>query len=218
MAICGFGVSGALAQPPATAGEAAEPPMGFFVTSANPGSGGDLGGLEGADGHCQALAEAAGSARIWAAYLSTQATDDAPAVNARDRIGEGPWSNAAGTLMARSVDDLHFNNANLVHENMLNENGDMILSTAVGDEVNQHDILTGTLLSGMAPLGGEDQTCGNWTSSGEGRAIVGHSDRMARGIPGSPWNQAHPSRGCSMEDLAATGSAGMFYCFATDAP
>ena len=195
---------------------AEEPPeMGFFVTSAGPGDGANLGGLGGADAHCQALAEKAGAGhRAWRAYLSTQAADGEPAVNARDRIGAGPWANAKGTIMASDIDDLHYNNANFDYENALDENGDTVNSHAMGDSPNRHDILTGTLLDGTAPPAGEDMTCNNWTSSGEGRAIVGHHDRFRFTTPGSPWNQAHPSRGCSQEALQGSGGDGLFYCFA----
>ena len=191
--------------------------MGFFVTSVGIGNGGDLGGLEGADAHCQSLADEAGAGhRTWRAYLSTQATDDAPAVDARDRIGAGPWANAKGVVMAASLDDLHYNNANLNYENSLDENGMTVNSGAAGDTPNRHDVLTGTLLDGTAPEAGDDMTCNNWTSDDEGRAIVGHHDRFRRDIPGSPWNQAHPSRGCSQEALQGSGGDGLFYCFATD--
>lgn len=189
--------------------------MGFFVTSVGVGDGGNLGGLEGADAHCQALAEKAGAGhRTWRAYLSTQATDDEPAVNARDRIGEGPWANAKGVVMAANLDDLHYNNANLHYENALDENGDTVNSGAKGDSPNRHDVLTGALLDGSAPPAGDDMTCANWTSNDAGRAIVGHHDRYRRTTPGSPWNQAHPSRGCSQEALRGSGGDGLFYCFA----
>ena len=197
-------------------GQRAEPlPMGFFVTSKGPGDGGNLGGLEGADAHCQALAGAVDAGdRTWRAYLSTQATPDAPAVNARDRIGEGPWANAKGIVMAASLDDLLYNNANLHYENSLDESGNAVNSGASGDTPNRHDILTGTQLDGTAPEGNDDMTCSNWTSNSDGRAIVGHHDRFRRTTPGSPWNSAHPSRGCSQENLQATGGDGLFYCFA----
>jgi hypothetical protein len=196
--------------------EDAEPPeMGFFVTSVGVGDGGDLGGLEGADAHCQALAEKAGSEnRTWRAYLSTQATDDAPAVNAHDRIGVGPWSNAKGVVMAANLDDLMYNNANLHYENSLDENGHIVNSAASGDTPNRHDVLTGTTLAGTAPEGEENLTCSNWTSNSDGVALVGHHDRFRRTTPGSPWNNAHPSRGCSQENLQASGGDGLFYCFA----
>jgi hypothetical protein len=189
--------------------------MGFFITSVGPGSGGDLGGLSGADAHCQALAEAVGAGdRTWRAYLSTQAEDDRPAVNARDRIGEGPWYNADGVMIASGVDDLHYNNANVNYDFALNERGETVNSGVKGDSPNFHDILTGTRMDGTAFPPGDDRTCRNWTSSGEGSAFVGHHDRYTRQTPGASWNSAHPSRGCSQADLVATGGAGLFYCFA----
>jgi len=198
--------------------EPAEPlEMGLFVTSTGLGDGANLGGLEGADAHCQALAEEAGAGhRTWRAYLSTQATDSEPAVNARDRIGGGPWANAKGVLMAANLDDLHYNNANLNYENSVDENGEKVNSGGSGDSPNRHDVLTGTMLDGTAPSAGADATCSNWTSNSDGQATVGHHDRFRRDIPGSPWNMAHPSRGCSQENLQASGGDGLYYCFATD--
>ncbi len=191
-------------------------PMGFFITSAGPGNGGDLGGLEGADAHCQSLAEAVGAGdRTWRAYLSTQATGNQRAVNARDRIGDGPWVNAEGLRIASDVDELHYNNANIRYEFALNERGERVNSGASGDEPSMHDILTGSRLDGTAFPPGEDRTCSNWTSSGEGSAMVGHHDRFSFTTPGSPWNTAHPSRGCSQENLVGTGGNGLFYCFAS---
>lgn len=180
--------------------------MSFFVTSANMGKGGDLGGLAGADAHCSALAEAAGSSgKTWHAYLSVAG------VNARDRIGGGPWYNAKSQLIALSVDDLHYNNMNLNKAMSLDENGKMI--NGRGDQPNQHDILTGSNADGTA----SDFTCENWTSSSEsGSGMVGHHDRAGRGAMGSSWNSAHPSRGCSAANLVATGGNGYFYCFAID--
>ena len=150
------------------------------------------------------------------AYLSTQASGGQPAVNARDRIGEGPWFNAAGLQIAANVDDLQYNNSNVNYEHALNERGERVNSGASGDTPNMHDILTGTRLDGTAFASGEDRTCSNWTSSGEGSAMVGHHDRFTFQTPGSPWNQSHPSRGCSQEELVATGGAGLFYCFAAE--
>lgn len=194
-----------------------EPELGFFITSKGPGNGGDLGGLAGADAHCQALAETAGAGhREWRAYLSTQASGGDPAVNARDRIGAGPWANANGDIIAADVDDLHYNNANVDYEHALDENGDTVNSGALGDSPTRHDILTGTQLDGTAFPPGEDRTCSNWTSSSDGSAMVGHHDRYRFTTHGSPWNQAHPSRSCSQEDLIATGGDGLFYCFAAD--
>lgn len=204
-------IAAAQAQPAAEEPE----PMGFFVTSVGIGDGGNLGGLAGADAHCQALAEKAGSeGRVWRAYLSTQATKKSPAVDAHDRIGEGPWANAKGVVMAANLDDLMYNNANLNYENSLDENGNTVNSGAYEDSPNRHDVLTGTTLAGTAPEGDEDLTCGNWTSNSEGKALVGHHDRFRRTTPGSPWNSAHPSRGCSQENLQASGGDGLFYCFA----
>lgn len=181
--------------------------MSFFLTSSGPGNGADLGGLEGADSHCQSLAEAAGAGNnTWRAYLSTDS------INAKDRIGSGPWYNAKGIRVANSVDDLHSDNANVNKETAISESGEVINGS--GDSPNRHDILTGTRLDGTAFDAGEDHTCSNWTSSDEGSAHVGHHDRLSRGEPGSPWNDAHPSRGCSQEDLIGTGGDGLFYCFA----
>ena len=190
-------------------------PMGFFITSAGPGNGGDLGGLEGADAHCQSLAAAVGAGdRTWRAYLSTQATGGQGAVNARDRIGDGPWANAEGLRIASDVDELHYNNSNVRYEYALSERGERVNSGASGDEPSMHDILTGSRLDGTAFPPGEDRTCSNWTSSGEGSAMVGHHDRFRFTTPGSPWNTAHPSRDCSQEGLVGTGGNGLFYCFA----
>ncbi len=199
-----------------TAQQDQEPePMGFFITSAGPGNGGDLGGLAGADAHCQALAEAVGSGdRTWRAYLSTQAGGGQPAVNARDRIGDGPWANAEGLRIASTVDQLHYDNSNMRYEYALNERGERVNSGASGDSPSMHDILTGSGLDGTAFPPGDDRTCSNWTSSGEGSAMVGHHDRFSFTTPGSPWNAAHPSRGCSQENLVGTGGNGLFYCFA----
>lgn len=191
--------------------------MGFFITSVGPGNGGDLGGLEGADAHCQALAEAVGAGdRTWRAYLSTQAVGGQSAVNARDRIGDGPWANAEGLRIASDVDSLHYDNANIRYEYALNERGERVNSGASGDSPSMHDILTGSGLDGTAYPAGEDRTCSNWTSSGEGSAMLGHHDRFSFTTPGSPWNTAHPSRGCSQENLVGTGGNGLFYCFAAE--
>ncbi len=192
-------------------------PMGFFITSVGPGDGADLGGIEGADAHCQSLAVAAGAGgRTWRAYLSTQAAGGRAAVNARDRIGVGPWANAAGLQMASDVDDLHYSNANMTYEHALNERGERVNSGASGDSPSMHDILTGSGLDGTAFPPGEDRTCDNWTSSGEGSAMVGHHDRYSFTTPGSPWNTSHPSRGCGQEALIGTGGNGLFYCFASN--
>ena len=203
---------------PGTATDAAaqdEAPLGFFITSVGMGDGADLGGLEGADGHCQSLAAAVGAGdRVWRAYLSTQASGGQRAVNARDRIGDGPWANAEGLIIGANVDDLHYNNGAINYEHALTERGDRVNSGASGDSPNMHDILTGTQMDGTAFPPGEDRTCDNWTSNDEGSAMVGHHDRFRRTTPGSPWNQAHPSQGCSQQSLVNTGGAGLFYCFA----
>lgn len=211
-ALCALSVAslGLLAQE-----EAVE--MGFFITSVGLGDGARLGGLAGADAHCQALAEKAGAGhRDWRAYLSTQAQGGEAAVNARDRIGAGPWHNARGELIASDLDDLHYNNANIRYEYALDENGATVNSFAMGNQPNRHDILTGTRLDGTAFEAGEDRTCANWTSNDAGSAMLGHHDRFRRDVPGSPWNAAHPSRGCSQAALEGTGGAGLFYCFAAD--
>ncbi len=187
----------------------------FFITSVGPGNGGDLGGLEGADAHCQALAQAeyAGD-HTWRAYLSTSATDTGPAVHARDRIGTGPWYNAEALLIAASVDTLHSDDNNVNKERATTERLDPV--NGVGDDPNRHDILTGSQADGTAFPAGEDRSCGNWTSSDDGSAMLGHHDRIGRGDGVNSWNSEHPSRGCGQEDLVATGGAGLFYCFAID--
>ena len=194
--------------------------MTFFITSTGPGKGADLGGLEGADRHCQSLAQAAGAGgRTWRAYLSTQAVGGAQAVNARDRIGRGPWQNAKGVTIAKDIDELHGTN-NLTKQTALTEKGEMV--NGRGDTPNRHDILTGSTPDGRALPPGEDRTCGNWTSSTQGAAMVGHHDRMGlRDDDASKsWNSSHPSRGpdggCSQADLRSTGGDGLFYCFATN--
>ncbi len=192
-----------------------EPPeMGFFITSTTMGDGGNLGGLAGADAHCQRLAEAAGSNRTWAAYLSTQGPG---AVNARDRIGSGPWANANGIVMATSVESLHYDNSNLNWTYTLDENGNQFASRIDGDpDFSEHDVLTGSRIDGTAYPAGQDQTCSNWTSNSEGSARVGHADRYSFMNPGSPWNSAHGTPGCTQANLVQVGGAGLFYCFATD--
>ena len=207
----------ALAVPGSGAAQEEEEPLGFFITSRGLGNGADLGGLAGADAHCQALAQAAGAGnRTWQAYLSTQASGGQPAVNASARIGQGPWHNAEGLRIAADARDLHFNNSALNYENALTETGERVNSGASGDSPNMHDILTGSQVTGAAFPPGEDRTCSNWTSSGEGSAMVGHHDRFTFQTLGSPWNQAHPSQGCSQEALVGTGGNGLFYCFASD--
>ena len=188
--------------------QGAAPTMSFFVTSVNPGKGADLGGLAGADRHCQSLAQAKGAGnRMWRAYLSVTAAQGAPAVNAKDRIGRGPWYNAKGVLIAQNVAELHGDKSGLSEQNIMTE---------AGGRPSRHDMLTGSQLDGTAFPPGEDRTCQNWTSSGEGRPWVGHSDLKARGIPPSPWNSAHASAGCSPPALQSTGGDGLFYCFAAD--
>jgi len=192
-------------------------PMTFFITIVGLGNGGALGGLEGADNHCRTLAEAVGAGdRTWRAYLSTQASGGQPAVNARDRIGSGPWHNANGLLIASNLESLHYDNSNIRYEYALNERGETVNSGAMGDSPNHHDILTGTRMDGTAFPPGEDRTCNNWTSSAEGTAMLGHHDRYTRTTPGGSWNSAHPSAGCSQENLVQTGGAGLFYCFAAN--
>jgi hypothetical protein len=189
--------------------------MGFFVTSVGLGDGGALGGIEGADAHCQTLAQAAGAGhRTWRAYLSTQGEN---AVNARDRIGQGPWANANGVVIASSIDDLHYNNANLNYEFALDENGQHFDSRIDDDaDTTEHDVLTGTRLDGTAFPPGEDRTCRNWTSNNEGSAWVGHADRYSFSNPGAPWNSSHGTPGCTPEALIQVGGAGLLYCFAAD--
>ncbi|MDB5802323.1 MAG: hypothetical protein JWL63_3262 [Rhodocyclales bacterium] len=192
-------------------------PMSFFITSVNPGKGADLGGLAGADAHCQKLATAVGAgSRTWHAYLSTSSTKDTPAVNARDRIGKGPWFNAKGELIATDVEQLHGVN-NITKLTALSESGKVI--NGAGDTPNTHDILTGSRMDGtaLAPTP-TNLTCENWTSSGEGIAMLGHSDR--KGLTNEPWslswNSTHQSRGCSADALKSTGGAGLLYCFAAN--
>jgi hypothetical protein len=194
--------------------------MTFFVTSVGPGNGADLGGLEGADRYCQSLAQAVGAGdRAWRAYLSTQAVGGAQAVNARDRIGRGPWQNAKGVVIAKDVDELHGSN-NLNKETALTEKGEVV--TGRGDRPNRHDILTGSTPDGRAFPPDQDRTCGNWTKSAQGSAMVGHHDRMGPNEepPAKSWNSSHPSRGpdggCSQADLRSTGGDGLFYCFAAN--
>ena len=195
-------------------GEKPSPMMNFFVTSVPVGDGGNLGGLAGADAHCQALAASAGAASPnWRAYLSTTAPGGDAGVNARDRIGNGPWKNAKGVEVAKNVNDLHSASANVTKQTALTEKGEVV--SGRGDAVNMHDILTGTDPQGMYSTAGGDTTCGNWTKNGEGSAIVGHHDRV--GLKDSrhmnSWNSSHGSRGCSQDQLKASGGAGMFYCF-----
>ena len=191
---------------------AQQPMMSFFLTSAGPGNGAALGGLEGADAYCQSLADGVEADGTWHAYLSAAATADASAVNARDRIGTGPWLNQALVEVASDVANLHSENNNLTKETVLNERGGM--TNGRGDTPNRHDILTGSNLDGTVAVGAGDTTCDNWTSSGEGSALVGHFDRTGGGANPNSWNSAHASRGCSQENLQGTGGDGLFYCFA----
>ena len=206
-AVAAFGLSGGA--------QAQQNAMTFFITSAGPGKGADLGGLEGADRHCQTLAQAAGAGgKTWRAYLSTQGAN---AVNAKDRIGRGPWQNAKGVVVAKDVAELHGTN-NLNKQTGLSEKGEVI--SGRGDTPNRHDILTGSQADGTAFTGADDRTCGNWTKSGAGAAIVGHHDRQGPNdsAPMISWNSSHPSRGpdggCSQADLKSTGGDGLLYCFA----
>lgn len=199
---------------PATAQQAN---MSFFVTSVGPGKGGDLGGLTGADAYCQKLATSAGAeAKTWKAYLSTQG---AGAVNARDRIGKGPWVNVKGVTIAKDVAELHGKN-NLTKQTALSEKGEVI--NGRGDTPNKHDILTGSQPDGTAFAPDKDMTCKNWTSSTQGAAMLGHADRVGLrdDVPSVSWNSSHPSRGpgggCAETDLPTTGGAGLFYCFAAN--
>jgi hypothetical protein len=193
-------------------GQAPQPPMSFFVTSVGKGDGANLGGLAGADAHCQALASAAGRGNVpWHAYLSQAAGGGQPAVNARDRIGRGPWYNAKGALIASNVEDLHEDRNNVRKPTALNEKGEEI--NGVGDQPNTHDMLTGSDSAGrLVPGSAALTTCNNWTSNGAGNAMLGHHDRL--GGPSASWNSVHSSRGCSQQDLVGTGGAGLFYCFA----
>jgi hypothetical protein len=189
--------------------------MSFFLTSEGPGDGANLGGLEGADAHCQSLAEAVGAGdKTWRAYLSASADGGQGTVNARDRIGDGPWFNFNGVQVAADVDDLHSDNNRLGKEGSLSELGNQI--NGRGDSPNMHDILTGSDLDGRAITGADDSTCSNWTSNGDGSAMVGHHDKQGGGANPTSWNSAHGSRGCSQENLQGTGGNGLFYCFAID--
>ena len=194
--------------------------MSFFITSEGPGNGANLGGLAGADAHCQMLASGAGAGGSnWRAYLSTSESGGQAAVNARDRIGSGPWQNANGQVVAQDVGHLHGDTleqarrgSNLVKSTALNENGEVV--NGRGDSPNRHDILTGSQLDGTAFPAGDDHTCGNWTNSGDGSGQVGHHDRSGGG--NTSWNSAHGSRGCSQEQVQSSGGDGLIYCFAID--
>ena len=187
--------------------------MSFFITSAGPGDGAAMGGLEGADRHCARLAEAMGSAnKTWRAYLSKTATRGGHIVNARDRIGAGPWFNAKGVMVAEDVAMLHGETHMLGKESSLNEKGEVV--NGRGDTPNMHDILTGSMPDGRASSDTTDTTCANWSSNGAGSALVGHHDLQGGGARPTSWNSAHGSRGCSQANLQATGGNGLFYCFA----
>ncbi|MBC8058828.1 MAG: hypothetical protein H7Y61_19845 [Rhizobiales bacterium] len=197
-------------------GTGAKTGMGFFVTSTGPGKGADLGGLAGADKQCQALAGAAGAGnRTWRAYLSQQPTANVPGINARDRIGKGPWMNAKGAVVATDVANLHGTN-NINKQTALTETGTGIAGR--GDTPNLHDMLTGSQPDGAFIAGNVNTTCGNWTQSGEGSAMVGHHDRtgLDESAPAKSWNSSHMTRGCSPDALKTTGGGGLFYCFAAD--
>jgi hypothetical protein len=202
----------AVAQPPA---QPPQGPMSFFVTSVGAGDGANLGGLAGADAHCQSLGAAAGRGNVtWRAYLSQAGAPGQPQVHARDRIGAGPWYNARGVVIAWNVDDLHEDRNNIRKPTALNEKGEEV--NGVGNQPNIHDILTGSDSAGrLVPGNAAVTTCGNWTSNAaDGRAIVGHHDRL--GGPNASWNSVHSSNGCGQENLVATGGAGLLYCFATN--
>ena len=216
LAIAAIAIISAAPQPAHAQGAGAT----FFLTSTGIGNGGNLGGLAGADNYCQTLAQAAGAgAKTWRAYLSTQAADGKPAENARDRIGKGPWQNAKGVVVAKDVAELHGAN-NLAKQTALSEKGDVI--NGRGDTPNRHDVLTGSQPDGTAFAAPGDRTCKNWTSSTQGAAMLGHSDRLGlRDDDASKsWNSSHASRGpdggCSQNDLKSTGGDGLFYCFAAN--
>lgn len=194
----------------------AQAQMSFFITSVNPGKGGDLGGLAGADNYCQQLATSVGAGnQTWKAYLSASATDNTPAVNARDRIGNGPWKNATGELIANNLEELHDGN-NVNKQAALDEKGNPIKGR--GDSPNWHDILTGSDPAGRAIATSTDVTCDNWTKSAGGSAMVGHHDRLGTSdtTAARSWNSSHLTRGCSLAELATTGSGGLIYCFAAN--
>ena len=214
LALAGSSYLAMAQQPPAAA---PPPPMSFFIASAGSGNGANLGGIAGADRICQTLATAAGSSKTWHAYLSAAAANGQAAVNARDRIGAGPWFNAKGARIAQNVADLHGDTLemarrgnNISKATALTEKGDPI--NGVGDTPNRHDMLTGSQLDGTAFTDGADHTCGNYASGAAGTVQLGHHDRTGGG--NTSWNSTHPSRGCSQENLVATGGAGLFYCFA----
>jgi len=216
LALAMLGGSAIAQQQPAPAGAPPAPqpqgPMSFFVTSVGKGDGANLGGLAGADAHCKALATAVGRGSAeWRAYLSVAAANGQAQINARDRIGKGPWYNAKGVPIAWNIDDLHQDRNNIRKPTALNEKGEEV--HGVGDTPNTHDMLTGSDSAGrLVPGAAANTTCNNWTSNGAGSTMLGHHDRL--GGPNASWNSVHPSRGCSQPDLVATGGAGLFYCFA----
>jgi hypothetical protein len=214
-----IGTAAAIAAAVGTAGVVRaqnQPAMSFFITSVGVGDGANLGGLAGADRHCQQLAQAAGAGnKTWHAYLSAAAANGQPAVNAKDRIGSGPWYNQKGVKVADSVADLHSDNNKLGKENSLNEKGGVV--NGRGDTPNTHDMLTGSNADGTLAPGGmpNGAPCGNWTSNAaDGVARLGHFDKQGGGDNPNSWNSAHDSRGCSQQNLVATGGAGLYYCFA----
>ena len=191
------------------------PNLSFFITSAGSGNGANLGGIAGADAHCQKLASGVGAgSRTWRAYLSMPASGGQAAVNARDRIGKGPWQNAKGVVVAQSVADLHSDKNLLGKEGSLTEKGAVV--NGRGDTPNTHDILTGSQADGTAAAAGADTTCNGYTSSAEGSVLMGHHDKQGGGANPNSWNSAHGSKGCSQANLVATGGAGLFYCFAAN--
>jgi hypothetical protein len=204
---------GAVAAMHTAAAPQVSPQMSFFLTSVGPGNGANLGGLNGADQHCTRLAASVGAGgKTWRAYLSAAASEGKPAVNAKDRIGPGPWVNAKGVKVADNVAQLHGEN-NLTKETVLSEKGEVV--NGRGDTPNRHDILTGSQMDGTLQTGEGDHTCSNWTSAAaDGSAQVGHHDRQGGGANPTSWNSSHPSRGCSQENLRGTGGDGLFYCFA----
>ncbi len=206
------GVAAALAlQGAALVAQTQSAPLGFFITSAGSGDGANLGGLAGADAHCQKLAAAAGAGnRTWRAYLS--ANESGKLVHAKDRIGPGPWANAKGVVIAQNIAELHSDANKLTKDTQLTEKGTVV--NGRGDTPNMHDIITGSNLDGTAFNDGADHTCNNWTSNSTGSAQVGHHDRQGGGANPTSWNNAHGSKGCSQANLVGTGGAGLFYCFA----
>jgi len=215
-----FALAASMVLGASAASSAQQANLSFFVTSAGSGKGADLAGLAGADRICQQLAQVVGAgSHTWHAYLSTQAADGQPAINARDRIGHGPWQNAKGVVVAKDVDELHGDN-NLTKQTALTEKGDVV--NGRGDTPNRHDALTGSQPDGRAFPPGDDKTCHNWTSSTQGAAMLGHIDRqgLRDDAQSKSWNSSHLSRGpdggCSQADLRSTGGDGLFYCFAAN--